>query len=173
MTDYIQSKGAAALGTRLRRLSERMDREIQSVYGEYDVSFEPRWFPIVSALSDYGLLSVGDLADLIGVSHAAISQLRVELVNARLIRAKVDPSDGRRQLIALTSGGRRRVRMLRPLWDAITRATIDLCIEAAPDLLARIDRIEAALQEKSMKRRVCALHSVWRRTVEATMVSDG
>lgn len=158
MTDYIQKKGAAALGTRLRRLSEQMDREIQHVYGEYDLGFEPRWFPIVSALSEYGFLSVGDLADLIGVSHAAVSQLRVELANARLIRSKADPSDGRRQLIALTPSGRRQVRMLRPIWDAITEATIELCIEAAPDLLNAIDRIETALREKSMQRRVRAFH---------------
>jgi len=172
MSDYIQTKGAAALGTRLRRLSERMDREIQAVYGEYAFTFEPRWFPIVSALSDYGVLSVGHLSDLIGVSHAAISQLRVELVNASLIRSKPDPLDRRRQLITLTRNGSRRVKMLRPLWDAITQVTTELCVEAAPDLLDRIDRLEAALRNKSMKQRVVALRPARSRDLASAVVGD-
>jgi MarR family transcriptional regulator, organic hydroperoxide resistance regulator len=173
MPDYIQQKGPAALGTRLRRLSEQMDREIQNVYGEYDLGFEPRWFPIVSALSEYGPLSVGDLADLIGVSHPAVSQLRVELVNARLVRCKADPTDGRRQLIVLTPGGKRQVSKLRPIWDAITEATKQLCSEAAPHFLNEIDRIEAALREKSMKTRVSALHPANREGAASAVVSHG
>jgi DNA-binding MarR family transcriptional regulator len=159
MTDYVKSKGAAALGTRLRRLSEKMDREIHDVYGEHHFRFEPRWFPIVSALADYGPLSVGDLAAMIGVSHPAISQLRVELVKASIVRSKADPTDARRRLVALTPSGQKRVTTLRPLWDAITQATQQLCREAAPDLLNRIDRVEAALDARSMRERILALRS--------------
>lgn len=171
MTNYIQTKGAAAFGTRLRRLSERMDRDIQEVYGDYGVRFEPRWFPIVNALSDCGVLSVGQLAELIGVSHAAVSQLRAELSSACLIRSKPDPLDGRRQLIALTPSGRRQIKVLRPLWEAITRATIELCGEAAPDLLDGIDRLEAALRAKSMKQRVVALRPVKSSGIASAVVS--
>ena len=50
MRDYIRQRGAAAFGTRLRRLSERLDREVQAIYRERAIAFEPRWFPIVTAL---------------------------------------------------------------------------------------------------------------------------
>ena len=154
MEDFIRQRGAAAFGTRLRRLSDRLDREVQGIYRERAIAFEPRWFPIVTALHARRTLSVGDLADLIGVTHAAVSQLRAELVAAGLVRTRPDRADQRRLLVELTAEGKRMVARLLPLWTAITQATLLLCAEAAPDLLADIDRIESALDARSLRARV-------------------
>jgi DNA-binding MarR family transcriptional regulator len=154
LEDYIRQRGAAAFGTRLRRLSDRLDREVQGIYRERAINFEPRWFPIVSALHAHRSLSVGDLAGLIGVTHAAVSQLRVELVAAGLVRTKADRADARRLLVELTAGGKRMVSQLLPLWQAIAHATTLLCLEAAPDLLLQIEHIETALGEETLAKRV-------------------
>jgi DNA-binding MarR family transcriptional regulator len=154
MTDYIRQKGVAAFGTRLRRLSERLDRQIQALYRAQDSAFQPRWFAIVAALDERDVLSVGELAALLGITHAAISQLRGELIAAGLVHATADPADGRRQLLELSADGRRTVARLRPLWLAIAAATEALCIEAAPGLLDDLARIEAALEQTPMKDRV-------------------
>ena len=154
MTDYIRAKGAAAFGTRLRRLSERLDRQVQSLYRAHDSTFQPRWFAIVSALAEHDVLSVGELAALLGITHAAISQLRGELIAAGLARARPDPADGRRQLLELSAGGKRTVTRLQPLWQAIAAATEQLCAEAAPGLLADLDRLETALESRPMAERV-------------------
>ncbi len=154
MEDFIRQRGAAAFGTRLRRLSDRLDREVQGIYRDRAINFEPRWFPIVSALHVHRTLSVGDLAELIGVTHAAVSQLRVELIAAGLVRAKPDRADQRRLLVELTASGKRTVAQLLPLWQAIAQATTLLCLEAASDLLMQIERIEIALGEASLAERV-------------------
>jgi DNA-binding MarR family transcriptional regulator len=156
MPDYVRQRGTAAFGTRLRRLSDRLDRDVQAIYRERAVAFEPRWFPIVGALDAHGVLSVGDLADLIGVSHAAVSQLRAELVAEGLVRTRPDPADQRRLSIELTPSGKRTVARLAPLWEAIAQATTLLCNEAAPRLLDDLDRLETALGERSLKDRVDA-----------------
>jgi DNA-binding MarR family transcriptional regulator len=156
MTDYIRAKGAAAFGTRLRRLSERLDREVQALYRAHDLTFQPRWFAIVSALAERDVLSVGELATLLGVTHAAISQLRGELIAAGLVRARSDPADGRRQLLELSTAGKRHVARLQPLWRAIAAATETLCAEAAPGLLDDLGRLEAALESRPMAQRVAA-----------------
>src|ERR1700759_1639015 len=85
MTDYVRQKGVAAFGTRLRRLSERLDRQVQALYRAHDSAFQPRWFALVVALRERGVLSVGELAALLGITHAAISQLRGELIKAGLV----------------------------------------------------------------------------------------
>lgn len=154
MTDYVRQKGAAAFGTRLRRLSERLDRQVQALYREHDVSFRPRWFAVVSALREKAVLSVGELAVLLGITHAAISQLRRELIAADLVRAKPDPKDARRQLLELSPHGKRVVTKLQPLWQAIAAATQALCIEAAPGLLENLDALEDALEREPMAKRV-------------------
>ena len=154
MTDYVRQKGAAAFGTRLRRLSERLDRQVQVLYRAHDSTFQPRWFAVVSALREHGVLSVGELAALLGISHAAISQLRGELIAAGLVRAKPDPADGRRQLLELSVPGKRTVTKLQPLWQAIAAATDALCAEAAPGLLDNLSKLEEALEKRPMSARV-------------------
>lgn len=156
MPDYVRERGAAAFGTRLRRLSERLDRDVQAVYRERAVAFEPRWFAIVTALDAQGALTVGDLAERIGVSHAAVSQLRAELVAEGLVRTRPDEADQRRLWIELTPSGRRTVARLAPLWDAIAQATAALCADAAPHLLDELARLEAALDAQPLKSRIDA-----------------
>src|ERR1700759_4703453 len=95
MTDYVRQKGFAAFGTRLRRLSERLDRQGQALYRAHDVGFGPRWDPVVPMLHPHGGLSVGELAALIGITHAAVSQVRGELIRNGLVRATPNKADRR------------------------------------------------------------------------------
>jgi DNA-binding MarR family transcriptional regulator len=154
MTDFIRGKGTAAFGTRLRRLSEALDRDVQALYRAHDARFESRWFPVVAALLEHGPLSVGELAAMIGITHAAVSQVRGELIAQGLICVAADPTDRRRQILSLSASGRRQSEVLQPLWKAIALSTDALCADEAPQLLAHLDRIEAALARKSMTARV-------------------
>jgi DNA-binding MarR family transcriptional regulator len=157
MADFIQRQGAAAFGTRLRRLSGRIDREVQALYRRHGIDFEPRWFPVFLVLDELGPLSVGDLAVRIGVSHAAISQVRGRLVAYGLVRVSSHAVDRRRQVLALTARGRTKARRMRPLWEAIAAATGVLCAEGAPRLLDQLDGLEAALDRQALGLRVRAV----------------
>ena len=153
MTDFVREKGLAAFGTRLRRLSEQLDREVQGLYREAELDFEPRWFPVVTALAERGPATVGELAEALGVSHAAVSQVRGPLVDRGLIRARSDARDLRRQVLQLTDAGFAAIEPLRPLWAAITAVTAELCGEA-PALLAGLEGLESALARKGLGARV-------------------
>ena len=154
MTDYVRQKGSAAFGTRLRRLSDRLDRQVQAIYRQHDSTFQPRWFAVVSVLREKECLSVGEIASLLGITHAAVSQLRGELIVADILRGSADPNDARRQMLALSPNGKRVVARLAPLWQAIAVATEALCAEGAPGLLAELDAVEAALEREPMSQRV-------------------
>lgn len=153
MKDVIRQRGAGAFGTRLRRLSERLDRQVAALYRARDIGFEPRWFPVVALLEEHGPLSVGELAAVIGITHAAVSQVRGELIRQRLVRATTDREDRRRQILALTEKGNALCRKLRPIWRAVAEATDALTKQAAPGFLDQLDRIEAALERKPMDER--------------------
>src|SRR6185312_16103004 len=133
MKDVIKPKGSAAFGTRLRRLSERLDRQIEMLYRANGVDFQPRWYPVITALIDESEASVGELASMIGITH---------------------PADRRRQLLALSAKGRRYAETLTPLWRAIAAATDDLLAEVAPDLLRDLAELEAALDAEPMIDRI-------------------
>lgn len=154
MADYIQKKGAAALGTRLRRLSERLDREVREIYLAHGITFETSWFPVISALSERGPLSVGELAEISGVSQPAISQIRKRVEAQGLVRSSAATVDQRRHELALTETGARLIKALAPLWDAIAEASAELCRDAAPNLLAELGALERQLDAASMFIRV-------------------
>lgn len=154
MRDFVVEKGTAAFGTRLRRLSERMDRDVRELYRLHGVDFEPSWFPVFAALSELGPMSVGDLAARMQISHPAVSQIRVKLAKAGLVRARADAADARRQMLQLTDKGRALAARLRPLWAKLARTTEQMCRENAPALLDQLRALEAALDERSLFDRV-------------------
>lgn len=153
MTDFVREQGLAAFGTRLRRLSEGLDRDVQALYREAGVEFEPRWFPVVTVLAARGPATVGELAEALGVSHAAVSQVRAQLAERGLLCTALDPRDHRRQILGLTDAGFAAIAPLRPLWAAITAATAELTAEV-PALLPALEALEAALARKGMGARV-------------------
>jgi DNA-binding MarR family transcriptional regulator len=147
--DYIQRSGAAALGARLRRLSERIDRDAGRLYAELDERFEQRWFGVLNQLERNGPRSVGELAAALGVTHVSVSQVRQALVAEGLVAEDRDPRDGRSRVLRLTDDGQALARRLAPAWSALSAAAIALNAEAG-DALAALDRLEAALDRASI-----------------------
>ncbi|HYE42306.1 MAG TPA: MarR family transcriptional regulator [Caulobacteraceae bacterium] len=149
---YARSLGAAAIGGRLRRLSERIDREAGRLYAEAGVKFEQRWFGVLNLLHRYGALSVGELAGALGVSHASISQIRDSLQRAGLVSATPDPDDARSRRLTLSVEGVALYASLRPLWDALDAVAVELDREAG-GVVALLDRLEDALDRRSLVER--------------------
>ena len=149
----------AALGSRLRRLLERLDREVLGIYHDAGERFEPSWYAVFTAVRDDGPLTVGELAQQLGVSHAAVSQVRTTLEREGLIAGAPDPRDGRRQFLSLTPRGQETARRLAPLWTAILEATGGMLAKHAPTLLADLDALETALDHRGLRARVNASFS--------------
>ncbi|HYE47260.1 MAG TPA: MarR family transcriptional regulator [Caulobacter sp.] len=151
--DFSRQSGAAAIGARLRRLSERIDRDAARLYRESGEAFEQRWYGVVNLLSQNDALSVGELAARLGVSHASVSQIREGLDRAGLIAWESDPRNNRLRRLRLTASGRALVARLAPLWAALNEAAMELNQEAE-DALAAIDRLERAVARRSIYDRV-------------------
>jgi DNA-binding MarR family transcriptional regulator len=148
------SPDLTAFGSSLRRLLERMDREVLAVYRAAGERFEPRWYAVFAALRDHGPLTVGELSRRLGISHAAVSQIRSALEAEDLIRGAADPWDGRRQVLSLTEVGRETAARLAPLWSAIAAAVGEVLAEHAPTLPADLDALEQAVEGRGLAARI-------------------
>ena len=146
-----------AFGSRLRRLLERMDREVLAVYRAAGEQFEPRWYSVFAALRDEGPLTVGELSRRLGISHPAVSQIRVALEAEGLVRGAPDAQDGRRQVLSLTRRGRETAARLESLWSALAGVVGEILAEHAPTLPADLDALEAALDRRGLAERVGAI----------------
>lgn len=150
-----QASGAA-IGARLRRLSDRIDREAAAVYAARGFAFEQRWYGTLSLLDERGPLSVSEIASALNVTHVAVSQVRQSLAAAGLIDTVPDPQDGRRRALTLTAKGLAFVGEIRPLWEALEAVGAQINREA-DDPAAALDRLERALNRMSIGQRIEAL----------------
>lgn len=153
--DYPSRFGGAAIGARLRRLSDRIDREADGLYSAFGIDFEQRWFGVMNQLALNGPMSVSELASALGVTHVAVSQTRAALVERGLIATAGDPLDARRRALALSASGRKLVKQLAPLWVALNEAARELDREAGGAVEA-LARLEAALDKRALAVRVRA-----------------
>jgi DNA-binding MarR family transcriptional regulator len=156
MKDHIAELGGAALGARLRRLSAAIDADAARIYAARGIRFEQRWFGVINQLALTGPLSVRQLADLLGITHASVSETRQSLEAAGLIASRSDPSDGRRRVLTLSPSGEALVAQLQPLWDAFDEAARELDAEAG-GVTEALARLEQALAQRSLHERIATM----------------
>ncbi|MEM9459758.1 MAG: bifunctional helix-turn-helix transcriptional regulator/GNAT family N-acetyltransferase [Myxococcota bacterium] len=154
MMDFIDELGLLALGSRLRRLSDRIMSSGLTLYRASQVDFEPRWFPVFRVLADRGQMTVGECARSLGLTHAAVSQTAKRLTERGLVVANRDTSDERRRLLSLSTEGRALVPRLRDLWDDIDRSMREAVEYGGVDILAAVQGLENALAVQSLSERV-------------------
>lgn len=154
-TDFPRSQGGAAIGARLRRLSETLDYDAARVYGALGIRFEQRWFGVLNQIDRHGPMSVGDLATQLRITHVSVSQTRQSLERAGIIVAEPDQTDARRRLLILTAEGRALIASVRPLWQALDQAALALNEEAG-EVAAALDRLDDALAAGSLFDRTMA-----------------
>ncbi len=155
-SDFSRDAGGSALGARLRRLSEQVDRDATRIYAARGVAFEQRWFGPLNQIVKHGPLAVGEIAERLGITHVSVSQAAKSLEAAGLVASQPDPADGRRRLLSLTPEGRSRVRELAPLWAAFDTASRALDAEAG-GVVAVLDHLDDALGRASLFDRISAL----------------
>lgn len=152
--DFIADLRELALATRLKRLSERLMKDVTQVYEDLGIDFRANFFSTLYALGQNSPMSVTELAKMLGLSHPAINQIAAQLLGKGLITQGKDDKDERRRLLFLSPKGKQLIKELKPVWKDIKLANRALLREAGVDLLDDIARIEAALDEDSMLNRV-------------------
>lgn len=150
--DFIRAHGNAGIGARLRRLSDRLDREANAVYAQAGLHFEQRWVATLMLLDARGRVTVGELAKALRIAQPSVSQTLRSLQAAKIIAEKLDPNDGRRRIQVLTRTGSALVDKARPIWLALMQAARDLDREGI-DLITPLDRVEKILDDKSLVER--------------------
>jgi N-acetylglutamate synthase-like GNAT family acetyltransferase/DNA-binding MarR family transcriptional regulator len=157
--DYLNDLGNLALGSRLKRLADRLGQQVGELYREQGIDFEPRWFPVFRYVADKGTASVTDIAVAVGVTHPAVNQISEELTRAGYLNSVVDRSDKRKRMLSLSAEGKRIKLQLEPIWKVLHAALSDVSEEIQNDLVNQSMRFEKALRQKSLSSRFSELKS--------------
>jgi DNA-binding MarR family transcriptional regulator len=151
--DYTKGMGGAALGARLRRLSEAIDRDSTRAYATIGIRFEQRWFGVLNQLALNGPMTVSELAAALRITRASVSQTRQSLEDAGVVGTEEHSSDARQRHLVLTNVGSKLIRRLKPLWRAMHEAALEVNAEAGNAVVA-LDRLDEVLGQQSMFDRI-------------------
>lgn len=156
--DFLDELQELALGSRLKRLSDRMMSDAAAVYKQLGFDLQPKWFTLLALLYRKKEVSVVQAAQYLGLSQPAISQFASQLVKKGIISSNASSEDARRRFLTLTPKGTRLTKEMQPLWQAVESAAQELCREAENDFYNSIKKCEAALNRKSLLERSLAFY---------------
>jgi DNA-binding MarR family transcriptional regulator len=147
------------LGTRLRCLLELLDGGVAAVYADLGLAgFRPRYTPVIRALAASGPRSIRELAQAVGVTHSAASQTVAQLVKDEFV-VREPGRDARERIVRLTAKAERLLPALEAEWAATTAAAATLEEELSFPLSRLVDEALAALDRRSMYRRIAEVVS--------------
>jgi len=152
--DIISELAELAFASRLKRLSERLMKDVSLLYKNLDVDFEARWFSLLFALNYKSPMSITDLANALGLTHTAINQLASEMINKNLVKSSKGRKDERKRLLSISEKGATVASTLSPVWEEIRLETKKLINESGCDLLPAVEKIESQLDDRNMYERV-------------------
>lgn len=153
--DIIRDLGFLALGSRLKRIGEWLQNDVQRLCKARGIMVPVSLFPMLVAIAKNEEITVGDLALTLGVTQPGVSRSVVQLKKLRLIEITRKPGDQRSKFIRLSMKGRELVSNgEHNLWPAIEKAVAVMCAGLEGPLLRQLSDLEDELVRMPVDQRV-------------------
>jgi len=158
--DVVKDLGYLTLGTRLKRLGERLQGQTQVLLEHAGVDLPASHFPVLAALERLGVMNVGELTEAVGISQPGVTRMLDKLEADALVCSTQLVDDRRVRTITLTRSGRQLIsRSKRTVWPMIEAAVADACAGPALPLLAVLAALEQSLVTAPLSVRTKRLRS--------------
>jgi len=142
------------LGTQLRHLIDLLDGSVAAAYDEAGLAYRPRYTPIIRALMTQQPLTIGQIAEIAGITQPAVTQTIALMVSDDLVWVGRGAADGRQKLISLTPHGQRLLPALQRCWAATAQAAASLEADLSHSLTQLLSEAIGALQQSSFASRI-------------------
>ncbi|RFM28051.1 MarR family winged helix-turn-helix transcriptional regulator [Deminuibacter soli] len=154
--NFYQSLGFLVFGSRLKRLSDTFLQDVNKVYKAHKIAFDASWFPVFYILSRKKEVSIREIADELGITHSAASQVVTGLQEKGLVKMAVSRKDARAKAISFTAKGEKLQQKIEPVWQALQQAMEQLACEGnkSKQVLQGLTEMETHLQEQSLFSRI-------------------
>lgn len=156
MEDVVRKLGRTALGSRLKRIGERLQADTQDLSRELaGIDLPVAHNTVLAALDRYGPLSIGDLAASLGQSQPGVTRMVGKMAASGLVAIRTGVNDRRVSQVSLTAAGETLVGQLKDgLWPAVDAAVADVCAGLSGSLLDQLAQLEDALAARPLARRL-------------------
>jgi DNA-binding MarR family transcriptional regulator len=157
--DVVRDLGHLALGTRLKRIGERLQAQTQRILDAHELQIAAAQFPFLAAIDRLGPLTVGEMAEAVGVTQPGATRALGQLEAEGLVEITQARDDARRKSVTLTKQGKRLVEIgKRDVWPLIDAAVKETCRKLSGTLLEQLAGLEDALADEPIDRRAARIH---------------
>ena len=145
MKDVVEQMGAAFLGSRLKRLGERMQAGAARITADAGLPVQPSHMQFLAAL-DGQALTIGQLVQAVGISQPGVTRSIGQLVDLGIVQSE-QGEDQRQRTISLTPAGigvLARARLY--VWPQVEEAVHALFGGRADAFVDRVTELGAGLE---------------------------
>lgn len=142
------------LGTQLRHLIELLDGAVQQSYVEAGLDYRPRYTPVMRALAQQRSATIGELAQMAGITQPAATQTVALMKKEGLLVVVAGGEDARRREVRLSQQGEAMLPRLQACWQATKRAADGLDADLPFPLSECLAQAIAMLEQRSFGERI-------------------
>jgi DNA-binding MarR family transcriptional regulator len=152
--DLVRDFGYLTLGSRFKRLGERMQSDVQRLSAAHGFELHGALWTMLFAIQRGGPIAVGELAQSLGIAQPGVTRSLAQLESRGLVRRLKPGADQRVKRVALTEQGQKVFdHSRRVLWPLVQRAVAEVCDGLDGSILEQLTRIEEALARQPLDQR--------------------
>lgn len=153
--DTLADLGVTFLGSRLKRLADRLQTDAAATLQAMDLPIQPAQQQFLAVLRQQGPQTVGGVAQHLRISQPTATRAIQALIEQGLIDVSRAGRDQRQKLLSLSADGEALMdRLERDLWPRVEAAAVSLCGGRHAALLKEIAMIETELDRRSLVDRI-------------------
>lgn len=152
--DTLETLGELGLGSRLKRLSDRLMKEVQLIYNEQHIDFDPYLFPAFYKIASQNGITNTTLRESLLTSQPAVTQTINKLIQKELVSIKEDAEDKRKKQVRLSKKGEALLTKIKPIWKILDDTVRELTSAPANSLLEHVSLFEQHLNSGNFMKTV-------------------
>lgn len=159
--DVVADLGEAFLGSRLKRLAERMQGGASRFVNSLGLEVQPTHMGLLAAL-DRSPMTVGQLVDAVGTSQPGVTRGVGQLISMGLVESE-RRADGRQRALRLSADGEALMtRVKLEVWPQLEQAVKTITADLTGSFLEQVTAIEKALAERPLELRAADVSAKFR-----------
>ncbi len=155
--EHLSDLGRLALGSRMKRLSDYLIAEVNTIYKQAGIEFEASCFPLLKLLERHGALTLREAEQKMNTSHSYVSQKAKYLKAHGLIEIKASSRDARNKNMSLTAKGTTLLDQMRPCWKNLDIAIARILGDDEREIFQGLSKLENKFQGVSLSGEVSKL----------------
>ena len=147
--DVLRDQGPVFLGSRLKRLGERMQAGAARILTEAGLPVQPAHMPLLTALDEQPM-TIGQLVQAVGVSQPGVTRGIGQLVELGLVQSQ-QGEDQRQRTASLTPAGVLAIKRAKlNVWPRVEEAVEALFGGKSNAFMRQLSDVESALAATSL-----------------------